>query len=556
MRDSVRRLPQAAVFQLNERRPVPSVDRTRGMSGRRWQRRFFFHPLDNRHTVTAVVLLLAVFLSSHLCAATYYVAKTGNDANPGTEAEPWLTVNHAAGAVVVGDTCLVGAGVYDELVDFSGNDGTAEAPIVFKSAAGRDAVIWGEVYMHKPHYMLDGFTLRYSRKVATQEVKLFVANCAIRNCEVVADTGLAGGKGILLGSGYLEGISIVGNTIHGFLSHGIYSQQMRGGEVTHNIVYDNATYGIQAYPNVDNSEIAYNRCYDNGESGVLVHGCGNNIHHNVCYSNGASGVKLYTDEFFNWNHDNEVWNNTCYDNEWCGIWVQDGPNSVRNNICAYNRFAGLDGQLFIDTSAGGEVTLDHNCYFPDGRRAFHWSGTSWPNYGYWAQYRAATAQDSHGKLADPLFADAAAGDFRLTASSPCIDAGDPTTPFGVDFENILTPQGPAIDMGAYEYHSFHPVPPTRDSAPDMTPPAEDGGSFDIAPNPLSGGVAKVRCSLPKAEPATFSVCDAAGRRVLAQTTAGGAGAVSLDLKGLRAGVYLVGVTTGGYSTTQKLVVWR
>jgi hypothetical protein len=80
-------------------------------------------------------------------------------------------------------------------------------------------------------------------------------------------------------------------------------------------------------------------------------------------------------------------------------------------------------------------------------------------------------------------------------------------------------------------------------------------SFAIAPNPLAGGLATVRYNLPKAGLATLNVFDVAGRTVLTQTMAAGrTGTASLDLRKLEAGVYLVKVTTEGFSTTQKLVV--
>lgn len=44
---------------------------------------------------------------------------------------------------------------------------------------------------------------------------------------------------------------------------------------------------------------------------------------------------------------------------------------------------------------------------------------------------------------DPLFVDAANGDYHLTASSPCIDAGDPNSP--------LDPDGTIVDMGAFYF---------------------------------------------------------------------------------------------------------
>jgi hypothetical protein len=80
-------------------------------------------------------------------------------------------------------------------------------------------------------------------------------------------------------------------------------------------------------------------------------------------------------------------------------------------------------------------------------------------------------------------------------------------------------------------------------------------SFAIAPNPLSGGYATVRYSLPKAGLATLNMFDVTGRTVLSQTMAAGrTGTASLDLRKLEAGVYLVKVATEGFSTTQKLVV--
>src|SRR2546426_7370702 len=42
----------------------------------------------------------------------YYVATSGNDANPGTAAQPFATIQHAADIVNPGDGVLVGDGVY------------------------------------------------------------------------------------------------------------------------------------------------------------------------------------------------------------------------------------------------------------------------------------------------------------------------------------------------------------------------------------------------------------------------------------------------------------
>jgi hypothetical protein len=46
---------------------------------------------------------------------------------------------------------------------------------------------------------------------------------------------------------------------------------------------------------------------------------------------------------------------------------------------------------------------------------------------------------------DPQFEDAAAGDVHLQSTSPCIDAGDPASPFALE----PLPNGGRVDMGAY-----------------------------------------------------------------------------------------------------------
>jgi len=46
--------------------------------------------------------------------------------------------------------------------------------------------------------------------------------------------------------------------------------------------------------------------------------------------------------------------------------------------------------------------------------------------------------------ADPLFVDAENGDYHLQETSPCIDAGNPNSPFD--------PDGTIADMGAFCYH--------------------------------------------------------------------------------------------------------
>src|SRR5207302_3201358 len=71
--------------------------------------------------------------------STLYVSPTGNDANAGTQASPWKTIQKAANTLTAGQTAIVQAGTYNERVDVirSGSSGSlltfqAQGTVVMK----------------------------------------------------------------------------------------------------------------------------------------------------------------------------------------------------------------------------------------------------------------------------------------------------------------------------------------------------------------------------------------------------------------------------------------
>jgi len=86
-----------------------------------------------------ISLLIIVIIADSLPAATYHVAKDGNDANPGTEGAPFLTIGKATQLAGAGDLVIIHQGIYKETV--RPNSGSAGNPLIFRSAPGDRVVI-------------------------------------------------------------------------------------------------------------------------------------------------------------------------------------------------------------------------------------------------------------------------------------------------------------------------------------------------------------------------------------------------------------------------------
>ena len=94
----------------------------------------------------AVVALASMVSISSISRAqagsSFYVAKSGKDANSGSFTAPWLTIQHAANSVTAGATVYVETGVYNESVTFPAS-GTASNYITFANYPGQTATIDG-----------------------------------------------------------------------------------------------------------------------------------------------------------------------------------------------------------------------------------------------------------------------------------------------------------------------------------------------------------------------------------------------------------------------------
>ena len=94
---------------------------------------------SRRFICAAVMFLIGIFAR----AATYHVSTRGNNANRGTSAAPFRTIQYAADIAQPGDVILVHAGIYRERVS-PARGGVSEAKrIVYEAAPGENVVITG-----------------------------------------------------------------------------------------------------------------------------------------------------------------------------------------------------------------------------------------------------------------------------------------------------------------------------------------------------------------------------------------------------------------------------
>lgn len=215
---------------------------------------------------------LAVLAVQASFAAEYYVATKGNDANPGTLAAPWKTIQKAADTLQPGDTVFVRRGTYKGLVTINVS-GVPGAPITFTNYANEKPVIDGSgivppeedraliFIQDRSHLIIRGFEVRNfsTAKPELQPSGIFVTGAShdieLRNNNVHAirnthKDGNAFGIAIYGTSAAqaITGLVIDGNEVHHLKTGNSESMVLNGNvtgfAVTNNRVHDNNNIGI------------------------------------------------------------------------------------------------------------------------------------------------------------------------------------------------------------------------------------------------------------------------------------------------------------------------
>jgi Right handed beta helix region/Pel9A-like, right handed beta helix region len=283
--------------------------------------------------VISVVLLLMLVLivpasmarSDATHGTTYYVAPTGDDAQPGTLDRPWRTIQKAANTVEAGSTVYVRGGVYAEkvIMNVSGAPGRV---ITFQSYPGETAIIdgsdltppdgWSALIdiRDKSHLVIKGFELRnyQTAKKNHMPMGIFVTGAGddiqiLDNKVHHIETNFNGRNG-----GDAHGIAVYGTRAPQALTNIVidgneaYALKLGSSEsvvvngnvdgfrITDNVVHDNNNIGIDA---IGFEGKAPDPAYDQARHGLIARNTVYNIdsYKNPAYGNDRSADGIYID---------------------------------------------------------------------------------------------------------------------------------------------------------------------------------------------------------------------------------------------------------------------
>ena len=227
-----------------------------------------------------------------------YVALSGSDANPGTEARPWRSVQRALDLAQPGDQLLVRGGTYAGTAlgrDLGGDvghgiyaspQGAPGKPITLQPYPGEHVTLVGFISLPRAAWFrMTGFVIDgENAPVGAEGVSLGntssgephhveISYNEIRNFQPPAGRHA---HGILHFSG--TDTALIGNRIHNigtttFYDHGIYMKAGRRVVVANNVISDiTGGYGLHIWGDFDDSWVIHNSVYGSAASGFTIGG--------------------------------------------------------------------------------------------------------------------------------------------------------------------------------------------------------------------------------------------------------------------------------------------
>ena len=334
--------------------------------------------------VLLVTLALPVTALGSSLQATHYVSPSGSDSNPGTEQEPWRTVEGSLAKLEPGDTLLLREGVYEEAIGpVSVPDGTEAAPILVTSHPGEQATIRGYLQLLTPdHLSISDVDVEHSSLSGGQQLVRISGgnNWVLQDSEI---SGAHSTAGLLIDDGSQDNrplgrFRVAGNCIHD-------TAPTNGINRDHN-VYVNATGSLDAdgliernllfnAPNGRNLKLGPGSPPQGGAHNVTVrHNTAYNAAQNLSTSVATSNIVF----------ERNIVRVAREGNFWAFEMPGSQGNVARENVVgrATAIFAGTSGSALI-ADGGGNLNIDPR-FDAVGCQGFHPAEPAAQAYGRWA----------------------------------------------------------------------------------------------------------------------------------------------------------------------------
>jgi hypothetical protein len=261
--------------------------------------------------------------------SSFYVSTAGDDANPGTQAKPWRTVQHAADTARAGSTVNVRGGIYEERVSVNASGNASDGFITFRSFPGETAVLdaghlvpegrSGVLTIHNKSYVrIEGLEIRNYHTAEHRLAPLGISVMGsgthiellhnnVHHIEQTFQGRDAPGRG---GNGFgiavygtdantpISELVIDGNEVHHLKTGSSESLVVNGNvthfRITHNVVHDNNNIGIDV---IGFERTAPNPAVDQARDGVVSENLVYNItsRGNPAYGNVQDSDGIYVD---------------------------------------------------------------------------------------------------------------------------------------------------------------------------------------------------------------------------------------------------------------------